>query len=378
VVPWLNGRGLTALCAVFLTLAGCQSGAQPPPIVLGHVANLSGVHAVGRHAEQGIDFALKEATDAHIAEALDGRPLHVRHTDTRGALDAYESEAVRLVNVNRVAGLIGGHTPAEVRALDSGHVPVLTPCGVRPAGVSDLVFTLGMRPAQQASVLARYAAEDLRLSQIVIMADERRDELVNVADAFGRDFADLRHGKAKTESLRFGNDVKWDDLAKRIAAQKPIQAVFFAGSARDWLELRRAQTFDVPVLFAGADGDAANLAAGDGQETIYYATAFAADPAAPRTQAFIQRYRDSFKEEPNVTAALGYEALQLYAAALKELSPTFTIEKLAAALRGTKDFAGLAGPLTMTDQSIRRPLYVMRRKGATLALQRRYEPAALP
>ncbi len=97
-----------ALAAVLPALAGCQSGASPPPIVLGHVANLSGVEPFGRHAEQGIDLALKEAVDANIAEALDGRPLRVRHTDTRGRLDAYESEAVRLVSLNRIIGSMGG------------------------------------------------------------------------------------------------------------------------------------------------------------------------------------------------------------------------------------------------------------------------------
>src|SRR5947209_20430576 len=85
----MTSRGLRlALAAMLLMAAGCQNSAGPPPIVLGHVANLSGIDPAGRHAGQGIDLALKEAADANIAEALEGRPLHVRHTDTRGEVNA--------------------------------------------------------------------------------------------------------------------------------------------------------------------------------------------------------------------------------------------------------------------------------------------------
>ena len=375
----IGGLRLTFAAMLLAALAGCQSNSGPPPIVLGHVGNLSGIDAAGKHAQQGINLALKEAADGNIAEALEGRPLHVRHTDTRGQLDAYEAEAVRLVSVNRIAGLIGGRTPDQVQGLDRGHVAVVALCGVRPPGVSDRVFAIGMRPAQQAFVLAKYAAEDLKLGQVVMLADERREEFVGVADAFGRHLTQLRPGKAKTRLIRFGKDAKWDELAKQLGEQKLSGAVLFAGTARDWQELRRIQAITVPLLFAGDDGDAANLEPGAAGEAIYFATAFAADPAAPRTQAFIKKYQEGFKAEPDVAAALGYEALQMYVAALKAISPTFTTEKLTAALRGTKEFPGLAGTLAMTpEQYVGRPLYVVRRIGTTLAIQKRYESAALP
>jgi branched-chain amino acid transport system substrate-binding protein len=373
---------LTILGAACLAFAGCQSGASPPPITLGHVSNVSAVDGVGQRAQKGIDLALKEAADANLAEALDGRRLQVRHTDTRGQVDAYESQAVRLVSVNRVAGLIGGRTPDQVVALDRSHITVVSPCGVRPAGVSDLVFAIGMRPAQQAFVLARYAAEDLKIADVMIVTDERREELVSVADAFARQFAQAWQAMAKTAkttTVRYNKDAKWDEVAARIVERKSAGAVVFAGAARDWLELRRKQAITVPLLFAGEDSDAANLEPGAVKETVYHATAFAPDPDAPRTQAFIRKYRDGFKEDPDLAAALGYEALQLYAAALKEISPAFTTEKLLSALRGTKDFPGLAGPLTMTaDQHVRRPLYILRRAGTAVALQRRFDPATLP
>ena len=367
--PWI------AMAA--LLLAGCQSG-NPVPLVLGHVANLSGADHAGTQAERGIRLALKQRTDDNLAEALQGRPLHVRHTDTRGQLDAYESEAVRLAEVNRVIGLIGGATPDEVARLDRSHRLVLAPAGVRPPGASDLVFALGMRPAQQAFMLAKYLAEESEAREIVILADERREEFLIVAEALARQLqqcASAQGKKVAVHSVRFGKDAKWDELAKLIVERRSLGGVIFAGQARDWVELRRKQTLAIPLIFAGDDGDVANLQGGAGKETIYFATAFTPDREAPRIQTFLQNYRDAYKEEPDVAAALGYEALQLYVEALKAISPSFTIEKLQAALREIKDFPGLGGTLTMTaDQYVRRTLYIARQDGANLTMLRRYSP----
>ncbi len=356
---------------------------QSAPIFLGQVANLSGPDHYGKHAEQGISLALKQLTDDNLTEALQGRPLQVRHADTRGQLDAYEGEAVRLTSVNRVLGLIGGATPDEVARLDRGHVPLLATAGVRPPGVSDLVFAIGMRPVQQAFVLAQYAAVDMKLVDVVVVTDERREEFVNMADAFARHFADARPAQDKAAAppvpLRFGKDARWDELAKLIAPTDVVRTVVFAGKARDWVELRRKLPAATPLIFAGDDGDTADLQGAPGNPAIHVATAFVPDAGAPRTQAFIAKYREAFKETPDVAAALGYEALQLYAEALKQSSPTVTVEKLTAALREVKDFPGLAGTLAMTpEQNVRRPLYVARLDDGVPRMVKRYEPDALP
>src|SRR5437867_8202467 len=105
-------RPLLLLASLFL--AGCPGNNEPPPIYLGHVANLSGADRSGKQAEQGIRLALQQLTDQNLAEALGGRPLQVRHADTKGQIEGYESVAARLTQVNRVVGLLGGFTPDEV------------------------------------------------------------------------------------------------------------------------------------------------------------------------------------------------------------------------------------------------------------------------
>src|SRR5205823_130248 len=106
-----RGRMNYRLLLLFaVSIAGCGGSATPEPIYIGHVANLSGPqHQAGDQAALGMRLALRDKD----AGQIDGRPLVVRHTDTRGQLEAYEAQAVRLVAISKVAALYGGTSPAE-------------------------------------------------------------------------------------------------------------------------------------------------------------------------------------------------------------------------------------------------------------------------
>src|SRR4051812_13990698 len=73
-----------------LLTAGCGERAAPPPIWLGHVANLSGPEKqAGEAAERGIRLAVEEI-NKDVEQGL-GRPFKVIHSDARGKLEALEA-----------------------------------------------------------------------------------------------------------------------------------------------------------------------------------------------------------------------------------------------------------------------------------------------
>jgi ABC-type branched-subunit amino acid transport system substrate-binding protein len=93
----------------------------------------------------------------------------------------------------------------------------------------------------------------------------------------------------------------------------------------------------------------------------------------------VKSYRDAFKAEPDVRAALGYEALRLLAEAIKQADHPYAADKVRDALREVKDFSGVAGPLTVTkEQHVRRPVFAARLGADGPALVKRYAPEALP
>src|SRR5438045_1384489 len=102
---WLVSLFTCALCL------GCNSP-PPPPIEVGHVADL-GTYT-GNQAKRGISLALEDVNkDAK-------RRIVVPHADSQGKIDAFETQAVRLVAVNNARALIGGNTAEELAALDRG------------------------------------------------------------------------------------------------------------------------------------------------------------------------------------------------------------------------------------------------------------------
>src|SRR5262249_45074602 len=146
----------------------------------------------GEQAERGILLAIQEQNAK--AESKDERKLSVRHVDAHGKLEGFEGGAVRLVTVDKVLALMGGTTAEEVLRLDRVNAPeepgrperrrapVLTPLGWKTAGMSELVFCLGLSPAYQGQVLARFIAEKWTPERLTMLVDERREDAGMIAD----------------------------------------------------------------------------------------------------------------------------------------------------------------------------------------------------
>jgi branched-chain amino acid transport system substrate-binding protein len=365
----------TTLFLLVLVLSGCGTTPAPPPIYLGHVAATSGPNqAIGQHEMQGIRLAMEDLTRAG-QNLIGNSPVVVKHTDTRGDLDAFEGEAVRLASVSKVLALYGGNTGEEVLRLARGRVPLVTPLGYRPHGAGELVFSTGMSVSFQAKALARFAVEEKNIGKIVILVDETREQARAMADAFENQFEKVfaeKHPKEeaqKPKRLLFGKELKIAELAARPMDAKETQCVMFAGSADDFAQWRKAQPpGDFLILYVGEDS-----ALRDAPLNTYMASAFATQKELPKTMDFVRRYREAFKEEPDVHAALAYDAVRILVEALQRSQKPAT-EGLAEELRQTKDFAGLTGPLSFgSDQQIRRPVFVGRVIGGKFEGVKRYD-----
>src|SRR5262249_4732716 len=255
--------------------SGCGKKA-PPPVVLGHVATLSGPDKqAGEQARRGIHLAVQELN----APAGEGdRPLQVRHPDTQGKLDNFEGEAVRLVSVNKAVALFGGTKVDEVMKMQQSRVPILTPLGQRTEGMGDLVFCMGLSPAFQGKVLARFAAE--QVARVAVLVDERREGATLLAEEFAREFkakADAKKGGGRPTLRRFGKDTSFAELARQIDTDK-APAVLFAGTPQDLLTFRKAlKASDVKLFFGGDDGSARVLTEEGGLDGLVLVSAWAPD-----------------------------------------------------------------------------------------------------
>jgi ABC-type branched-subunit amino acid transport system substrate-binding protein len=361
-------------CLLGIGLVGCNDGPAPAPIVVGHVFDGTRTDKAGEHAKLAMTLALHELDKNGLKDALGGRPLQIRHTDTRGVLDAFEAEGVRLVSVNRAVALFGGLEPKQAAALDHAQAPLLTFDGLVVAGTGSQAFYFGMAPGRQGDVLARVVAEDAKIQRVVILSDERQENATALTDAFTRAVGDAR-GKDGTNrmsvlTLRFGKEVKWPDFLKPVAGLDP-QAILFAGSVQDFNAWRRSSRQDGflqkrTLIYAGEDGAQASFDP-EPTESVVLATAFFAD--TEKAQAFVNSYRENYGGEADVHAALAYDGVRVLAEALKRAQPQLTPDRVREEMLKTDKFEGLTGPLTVApDHGVQRALFVMRWQAGALTL----------
>jgi branched-chain amino acid transport system substrate-binding protein len=363
-----------------LSLAGCSGKTVQTPVVIGHVATKSGPDKDrGEQAVRAIRLAVDEANKDPDKGA--GRPVEVLHADARGNPESFESAAVRLVTVNKVAALLGGTSPEEVEHLAQVAVPVVTPCGQRGKVASDPVFFTGLSPSYRGQVLARFAAQKLEASAVAVLADERREEYVALAEAFAREFpaAFARKSPKGKPTLagpwRFGKDAKFPDLARRVKEEKP-RALLFAGKVNDLAELLRdlaeERQAGLPVLFGGDEGSLRELLAERATRGgVYLATAFVGD-AGDQAREFVKKYQAAYSEEPDVFAALAYDDARILFEAMRR-AKSVGVKVVRDELAGLKDFPSLTGPLSFgEDHRARRRAFVVQLKDGRPETAERY------
>ncbi len=373
MVRW--GR-LLVLLVVAGGLVGCRGRVAPPPLQLGHVANLSGPDRIaGEQATLGIRLAVAEHNQ-DIEQGI-GCPLLVRHTDAHGQVEAFEAEAVRLAAVNKVAALLGGHTDGEVARLERARLPLLTPLGQRGSAVGEQVFATGLSPVFVGQVLARFAVGERRATQATLWVAEQDDYYAQAAAAFAKEFSaqvseQQKNSRPVLTTVILAKETKWKELVQNQARDKG-GCVLLAAPAKVLAELAQSGQMPALLMWAGPDGGWAGTGLGRPQGAILFATAF--DEQAPRSQEFFKQFRAAFKQDPDVHAALAYDNMRLLIAGLRQLKPPFPPDKLVEELAKVKDFAGLAGSMSFgPDRRLRRPAFVAQMAEGRVQVLKRYDP----
>jgi branched-chain amino acid transport system substrate-binding protein len=366
-----------ALLAV-LSLAGCPPKPNPEPILVGHLAPLSGADkAVGEDAQRGIDLAVDEANQE--SNRINNRPVKVIHASTAGDGDAVQGQTVRLITVNRAVALLGGTDPAQLerigRAAQPYGLPVVSPAALAGPSANEALFSTAVAPASQGQTLARFTREVLKPADVLVVSDVRRDVAGALATAFVKE---LGHGEVvRTDEATYRGDADFPALAERVKKARP-KAVLLAGAVGDVVKLR-------PLLHA-ADPDAA-LVVGSEEEglpalaedraapgTVYLASAFAAEALTPKGQDAANRYRERFGQDLRVHAALAYDDARILFEALRRAHVTRG-EPVRSELLKLDNFEGLTGPIAFTkEHTARRPLFILRLADGKAQLAKRYDP----
>src|SRR5689334_13045708 len=165
--------GLAAVVGITLSMA---VPAQEP-LRIGFLTVRTGpLAAGGRQMEEGINLLLKERNNTFA-----GRKVEIYFADTAGQPAQAKSKTQELVERNHVHVIIGPLATFEALAIEhymlSSKTPLITPpsaaqIDLAEQGKSDYVIHVYGSAAQPMHVLGDYAAKQLKLKKVAMVADD--------------------------------------------------------------------------------------------------------------------------------------------------------------------------------------------------------------
>jgi branched-chain amino acid transport system substrate-binding protein len=353
---------------------GSAGGVEP--IRVGHVASLTGDTATfGQSTERGMRMALEEINAK--GGAL-GRPLELLSEDDRSVTEEARTAAQKLLQRDRVVALLGeiasSRSLAAAPEAQRAKVPMISPGSTNPkvTEVGDYIFRACFIDPFQGTVMARFAAEELKVKRVAILFDFKQDYSVGLADYFRETFKKMG-GEIVADERYTSGDIEFRAQLTTIRAANP-EAIFVPGYYTELgLIAKQARELGIDVPLLGGDGwDSEKTLEIGGQavEGYYFSTHYAADSDSPKVQDFVARYKQKYSETPDAMAALGYDTAGILADALTRAGDTDGA-KLRDAIARTKDYDGVTGKISIdAARNARKDAVVLKIEGGKFKFYR--------
>lgn len=246
---------------------------------------------------RGVRFAMRapdaSATSAvHIAQQLRDDPSVI-------AVVGHPESGTSLEAIPVYADEEHDNANAVVAISPTASSPRLT-------GISPWFFRVAPSDNETARLVAAYVADSLKAKTAAVIYRN---------DSYGRDwsarFSETFISKEGTVVARMPYLTKiteWDAYALHLKKLGP-EVLLFPGDAEDATEMLRAlKTHDVRLTFLGGDGTE-GIARTHEFPNARYAAFFLPDHAtSAEGRRFVERYRARYNEEPDMFAALSYDA----------------------------------------------------------------------
>jgi branched-chain amino acid transport system substrate-binding protein len=361
---------LLSLC---LVLSFCKK--QDPDsteILIGEFGSLTGTTAnFGISVKNGIDMAIE---DLNGAGGVLGKKVRVIVEDDQGKPEEAQTVVTRLINRNRVVAVLGevssSRSLAAAPVCQQNRIPMISPSSTNPkvTQVGDYIFRVCFIDPFQGSVMARFAANTLKLKEIAILRDIKNDYSVGLADVFTENFQKLR-GKIVADESYSEGDNDFNAQLTAIKAKNP-QAIFIPGYYTEvGLIARQSRNLGITVPLLGGDGwDSGSLwqIGGVALNDCYYSSHYSSKDPNPVVQKFVTKYKQLYGQLPDTNAVLAYDAAGLLFDAFRR-SNTTEPAKVRDAIASTRDFVGVTGKIIIDEnRNPRKPSVILRIKDGDL------------
>lgn len=351
-------KSLVALIVTLTMLIGTGVRAAEPIVILAPFS-LSGPESVlDIPSHNGAVLAVEKL---NRAGGLLGRPVTLVTLNTQGNTDPATNGLAALIAAHpkAVAGLgFSDSTDALAagRVFQKAGLPFVTPGATAPdlpAKVGAFMFLAAYGDDAQARAMALYARDALKVRHVALWVDESRLYTRTIGTYF-KEFFKQKGGSVDYFELG-GTVTDFSSFISSFMAADPAPDAIYAAvmpqSGVPLIDQVRASGIAVPLLSGDGwdDAEITALSRSEGISDLYFTTHRFLGVRNSRMTDFITAYQRKFGESPpNAFAPLGFDTINLIAAAVKRAGSTDP-EAVRAALAGIRDFDGLVGKISYSD-----------------------------
>ena len=354
--------------ALFTGCGGGNSGnsgggnAVGDEIVIGANFELTGNHAqYGANANNGLKLAIKEVNDAG---SINGKKIKIVEADAKSEAAESVNAATKLISDDKVIALVGpavtANVIAESQVATDNKVPIIAPAATNPdvtvenGQVKPFVFRSCFIDPQQSEVMAQFARKDLMANTAVLYLDSSSDYSKSLGKIFKEKF-EADGGTVVMEEAFLAKDQDFKAALTKI--QTANADVIFVPAYYEEVGkiVKQARELGITAAILGTDGwddsKVVDIAGKDALNNTYFCTHYFEGDA--EVQGFIKAYKEEYKNDPNVFAALGYDAGKMLVNAIERDGSDS--EKIRANIENITDLMVGTGKITM-DPATHNPI----------------------
>ncbi|HEX7832751.1 MAG TPA: ABC transporter substrate-binding protein [Thermoanaerobaculia bacterium] len=307
--------------------------------------------AFGTSTVQGARIA---ADEINAAGGIDGRKIQLLIEDDQGRAEEAATVVTKLITGSNVVALVGENSSNQSLAAapiaQANGVPMISPSSTNPAVTEkgDYIFRVCFTDPYQGKALAAFARRDLKLDTAAILVDKKNDYSIGLAGVFRKEF-EAAGGKIVAEQSYAGGDSEFRPQLTAIRNAKP-QALFIPGFYTEVGQIAiQARDLGITVPLLGGDGwDSPTVIQIGGRaiENSYFSDHYFVGDTRDVVKKFVSEYEKRHGKKPEATAALGYDAVHIFALAAKR-AKSLDRKKIRDEIAATKDYVGVSGNITM-------------------------------
>ena len=304
-------------------IVGCgKKSADGNVIKIGVIAPLTGNYAqYGTAVKEGVELKVDAINNAG---GINGKKIELVIADSKGDVQESVNAFKKMVSQDKVSVVIGEVVSATSQAISGlaqqAKVPLIsaTATSLDVTKGKDYVFRTTFTDPYQGVVVAKYAKSKGR-KNVTVLTNTGSDYSVGLANAFKEQAK--KEGIQVKEEQYTADDKDFRALLTKVKGYNP-EVIFVPDYYNTiGLILTQAKELGINAQFMGGDGwDGIQTNFGKVANGAVFASQFAPDDPDQNVQKFIAAYKNEYKIDPIIFAALGYDTGTILETALKNVS----------------------------------------------------------